>query len=62
MTTDMEIRPFRIHIPQTDLDDLRGRPARTRWTNELPAQPGEAAVPSGPVLPGWEYGVYRKLR
>src|SRR5262245_57709054 len=29
MTT--EIRPFRIHIPQTDLDDLRSRLSSTRW-------------------------------
>ena len=31
-----EIRPFRIDIPQADLDDLRDRLARTRWANELP--------------------------
>jgi pimeloyl-ACP methyl ester carboxylesterase len=32
---DDEIRPFRIEIPQADLEDLRSRLARTRW----PAQP-----------------------
>jgi epoxide hydrolase len=26
-----EITPFRIEVPETDLDDLRGRLARTRW-------------------------------
>ena len=31
-----EIRPFRINIPQADLDDLRDRLARTRWPDELP--------------------------
>ena len=31
-----EIRPFRIAIPQADLDDLRDRLARTRWPDELP--------------------------
>ncbi len=31
-----EIRPFRIAIPQADLDDLHERLARTRWPDELP--------------------------
>ena len=34
--TDTEIRPFRIDIPQTDLDDLHDHLARTRWPDELP--------------------------
>lgn len=38
-----EIRPFRIDIPQADLDDLADRLARTRWTDELPGV-------------GWTYG------
>jgi hypothetical protein len=50
-----EIRPFRIDIPQADLDDLRDRLARTRWANELPLDFG--APQTGPVPPGWEYGV-----
>ena len=33
---DTKIRPFRIQIPQADLDDLADRLARTRWANELP--------------------------
>lgn len=33
--SDAAIRPFRIAIPQTDLDDLRDRLARTRWPDEL---------------------------
>jgi pimeloyl-ACP methyl ester carboxylesterase len=37
------IRPFRIAIPQEDLDDLRDRLARTRW----PGDPGD----------GWRRGV-----
>jgi pimeloyl-ACP methyl ester carboxylesterase len=40
----VSIRPFRIAVPQTDLDDLADRLARTRW----PDQPPEA---------GWEYGI-----
>jgi epoxide hydrolase len=55
MRNDTEIRPFRIGIPQADLDGLRDRLARTRWANELP--PAEETVQTGPILPGWEYGV-----
>ena len=36
MTNTPEIRPFRIETPQSDLDDLAVRLARTRWPNELP--------------------------
>jgi epoxide hydrolase len=38
------IRPFRIDIPQADLDDLHARLERTRWPDELPAV-------------GWAYGI-----
>jgi hypothetical protein len=51
------IRPFRIDIPQADLDDLADRLARTRWTNELPPEERGGGVQTGPVPPGWEYGV-----
>lgn len=36
--------PFRLHVPQADLDDLADRLARTRWPDELPGV-------------GWSYGV-----
>jgi epoxide hydrolase len=52
---DNEIRPFRIDIPEQDLDDLRDRLGRTRWTNELPLDTSGPQI--GPVPPGWEYGV-----
>jgi len=54
---DTEVRPFRIDIPQADLDDLQERLARTRWANELPPEPTEGKVQTGPVPLGWEYGV-----
>jgi pimeloyl-ACP methyl ester carboxylesterase len=38
------IEPFRIEIPQADLDDLRDRLDRTRWPDELPDA-------------GWDYGI-----
>ena len=49
---DIEIRPFRIQIPQADLDDLADRLGRTRWANELPPDPsrpqhGPARQPIG---------------
>ncbi|WP_285775770.1 epoxide hydrolase family protein [Microtetraspora sp. NBRC 13810] len=40
----MNTQPFRIDIPQADLDELADRLARTRWPDELPGV-------------GWSYGV-----
>ncbi|NIH83143.1 epoxide hydrolase family protein [Amycolatopsis granulosa] len=37
-------RPFRVAVPQADLDELNARLARTRWPDELPGA-------------GWAYGV-----
>ncbi|MFB8279957.1 epoxide hydrolase family protein [Nocardia colli] len=44
--TNNEIRPFRIEIPQADLDDLRDRLARTRWIDDLPGTGWERGVPA----------------
>ena len=43
--TDTEIRPFRIDIPQADLDDLQDCLARTRWPDELPGVGWSRGVP-----------------
>jgi Epoxide hydrolase N terminus len=40
------IHPFRLQVPQADLDDLHDRLRRTRWPDELPGV-------------GWSYGVSR---
>lgn len=40
----MNIQPFTINIPQTELDDLSNRLARAHWPDELPGV-------------GWNYGV-----
>src|SRR3712207_6698649 len=40
-----EIRPFRIDIPQADLDDLRQRLAHTRWPGEPPGVGWTRGVP-----------------
>jgi pimeloyl-ACP methyl ester carboxylesterase len=42
---DHEIRPFRIDIPQADLDDLADRLARTRWPSEMPGVGWDRGVP-----------------
>ncbi|WP_067817315.1 epoxide hydrolase family protein [Actinomadura kijaniata] len=52
-----EIQPFRIEIPQADLDDLKSRLERTRFADELPESEVTDGVQKGPVQPGWEYGV-----
>ncbi|MFC9897045.1 epoxide hydrolase family protein [Nocardia sp. NPDC127579] len=44
--SDNDIRPFRIDIPQADLDDLRERLARTRWIDEVPGAGWERGVPT----------------
>ena len=49
MTNTAEIRPFRIEIPQADLEDLRSRLARTRW-------------PVRPRVDDWSRGVPVLLR
>jgi pimeloyl-ACP methyl ester carboxylesterase len=39
------MRPFRIEIPQADLDDLQRRLAATRWPAELPGVGWDRGVP-----------------
>ena len=40
------VRPYRVHIPQADLDDLRHRLRRTRWAPQLPGTGWERGVPA----------------
>jgi pimeloyl-ACP methyl ester carboxylesterase len=47
MDHDADIRPFRVDVPQADLDDLRDRLARTRWPDELPGVGWSRGVPLG---------------
>jgi pimeloyl-ACP methyl ester carboxylesterase len=42
-----KIRPFRIEISDADLDDLRDRLSRTRWSGEIPGQGWSRGVPAG---------------
>lgn len=39
-------QPYRIEIPQADVDDLLDRLRKTRWPDEIPGS-------------GWSYGVNR---
>ncbi len=41
-----QIRPYRIEIPQAELDDLRDRLRRTRWAPDLPGAGWERGVPT----------------
>ncbi len=41
------VMPFRIEIPQAQLDDLAERLSRTRWPDELPGGGWEHGVPLG---------------
>ncbi|MDP9248855.1 MAG: epoxide hydrolase N-terminal domain-containing protein, partial [Candidatus Dormibacteraeota bacterium] len=41
------IRPFRIDVPESELDDLRVRLAHTRWPDELPGVGWGRGVPLG---------------
>jgi hypothetical protein len=40
-----DIRPFRIQVPEADLDDLRDRLARTRWPEASPGGGWDDGVP-----------------
>lgn len=40
----MSVKPFKINIPQEDLDGLQERLKRTRWTNEIPGSGSDYGV------------------
>jgi epoxide hydrolase len=44
---DAEIRPFRIDVPQADLDDLHDRLDWTRWPGEVSGANWDRGVPPG---------------
>lgn len=58
MTNDTGIHPFRIDIPQDDVDDLRDRLARTRWPRDLAGaeQRGVPAASLRPLAEHWRDG------
>ena len=52
---DTAIRPFRVNIPQADLDELRDRLGRARWPAEVPGAGWSRGVPLDYLqdLAGW---------
>jgi epoxide hydrolase len=50
-----DIKPFRIEVAESDLDDLRRRLALTRWPDELPGAAGSYGVPLAHVQELAEY-------
>lgn len=49
-TPGAAIRPFRIDIPQAEMDDLRERLRHTRWPDELPGAGWDYGIPLGRVM------------
>ncbi len=47
MSNDTALTPFRIDIPQADVDDLRDRLARTRWPIPVPGRDDRADFSRG---------------
>src|SRR5262245_12936895 len=41
--TSLDVQPFQIAVPDTEIDDLRARLGRTRWPDSIPGS-------------GWRYG------
>jgi len=54
-STDTAIHPFRIAVPQAEVDDLRYRLQRTRWPRELPGVGWKRGVPLGYLIELAEY-------
>ena len=54
-TTQAEIRPFRIDVPQSELDDLAARLAAARWPNEVAEAGTDYGMPLGTVQRLAEY-------
>jgi pimeloyl-ACP methyl ester carboxylesterase len=46
-TTETQIRPFTLDVPQAQLDDLHARLANTRWPDEVPGVGWSRGVPVG---------------
>lgn len=55
MEKNSEIRPYRIDIPQAELDDLLDRLTRTRWPVTLPGVGWERGTPVGYLRELTEY-------
>ena len=54
-SADTAIHPFRLEVPQVEIDDLRYRLHRTRWPRELPGVGWKRGVPVGYLMELAEY-------
>jgi epoxide hydrolase len=54
-SADTAIQPFRLEVPQVEVDDLRYRLHRTRWPRELPGVGWKRGVPAGYLMELAEY-------
>lgn len=55
MTNNDTVQPFRVDIPQGDLDDLRDRLSRTRWPRDFDETGWDRGVPVSYLRPVAEY-------
>jgi hypothetical protein len=49
------VEPFQLQVPQSELDDLKSRLARTRWPDELPESGSDYGATLGFVQEMAEY-------
>ena len=54
-SADTAIQPFRLEVPQVEIDDLRYRLHRTRWPREQPGVAWKRGVPVGYLMELAEY-------
>src|SRR4051812_22841303 len=47
--SDTNLHPYRVQVPQAELDDVRDRLARTRWTDEIEGSGSDYGVPVAQV-------------
>jgi epoxide hydrolase len=58
VSSNQDIKPASVDVPESVLNELQARLANTRWTDELPADPADADE-AGLLPPDWGYGVSR---
>src|SRR4051794_34381153 len=47
--SDTDLHPYRVQVPQAELDDVRDRLERTRWTDEIEGSGSDYGVPVAQV-------------
>ena len=57
--SSLDVRPFTLDVPEADLDDLRGRLARTRWPERETVDDWSQGVPLGYLQEVCDYWQHR---